>query len=124
MEKKSFIILLFFVVAFIAIVLISHRTYKGEIQTGINYTDEEKIFLNHQCEDLKCIASNFSSCTIAEYAKNGKRIAIYGFASDKCHIRTVSSDCYLNESQLTIPILNQLLGNDEGLEIMLSQYCQ
>jgi hypothetical protein len=124
MDKKSFIGMFLFVIAFVVIILISGNKYQRPTVSVPNYTPEEKMFLNNQCEDLKCIASKFVNCTLAEYARSGVRVAIYGFGENTCHVRTSDYDCYFYKSDLTIPLLNQLLGNNEGLGNVITQYCK
>ncbi len=127
MDKKKFIILSLFVIGFVAIILISSRTYKVDSRYRQPAETETDPFQGKECSDLECVADRFLNCKIASYGNGKITVLIYGLVDGKCYVK-VSKDttktCYLSQKNLSIPLLNQLLGNDEGLENVVAQECR
>lgn len=127
MEKKTFITVFIFIIVFVAIVLISNRTYKIEGNHTQGIEAVTSVFDGKECFSLECIADRFVRCSIGSYENSGTYILIYGLVDNKCHVKVqkeTTKICYLSRSNLTIPLLNQLLGNKERLEDIIQTECE
>lgn len=125
MDKKNFIILSLFVTGLVAIILISGRTYQSD--SKYRQSTEKGPFYGKECFDLECLANRFLNCKVVSYANGKISFLIYGLVNDKCHIeinKDKTKTCYFSRNNLSIPLLNQLLGNDEGLGNVVAQECK
>lgn len=127
MEKKYFIILILFTIGLFLVIFLSGKTYQADSRYKGSGDTEKGLFEGKRCADLECLADRFVNCKIASYSNEKVTIYIYGLEDDKCHIKTeknISRNCYFSKSNLSIPLLNQLLGNSEGLDSIIQQECQ
>ncbi len=126
MDKKNFILLALFTIGLVAIILFSGKTYRVDSRYRGSVETNKSPFEGKGCPDLECLANRFLNCKIASYSSEKAIIYIYGLENDKCHIKTAKNtlrNCYFSKNNLTIPLLNQLLGNNEGLDGIIQQEC-
>jgi hypothetical protein len=96
--------------------------------SNIQKTADGKII----CADPSCLGQNFASCTPAQITMSSEgqsiTITIHGLVNEKCHFTMVfgnvtAADCYFNKADLTDKVLNQMFGNKEGQDAIISAAC-
>jgi len=96
--------------------------------SSIQKTADGKII----CTDPPCLGQNFASCTPAQTTMSSEgqsiTITIQGLVNEKCHFTMVfgnvtAADCYFNKADLTDKVLNQMFGNKEGQDAIISAAC-
>jgi len=85
------------------------------------------------CNDIPCIGSNFLSCTPAELkftpqdATSSIILTVFGTENEKCHFQMNmgghGADCFFAKENLNFQVLNQIFGNPEGQEEVVSKSC-
>jgi hypothetical protein len=96
--------------------------------SSVQKTADGKII----CADPPCLGQNFALCTPAQTTMSSEgqsiTITIHGLVNEKCHFTMVfgnvtAADCYFNKADLTDKVLNQMFGNKEGQDAIISAAC-
>ncbi len=116
------IVFILFCVAFIS------GCATSENNNNVQKTADGKIM----CDGPPCLGQYFPSCTPAETTmSSGEQsviVTIHGFENEKCHFTMVfgditAADCYFKQENLNDKVLNQMFGNQEGQDEIISEAC-
>lgn len=97
--------------------------------SNVPKTSDGKII----CSDMACLWQNFAVCTPAELKMDNEgqtvTITIHGLENETCHYTMVfgtvtTANCYFNKEDLTGKVLNQMFGNQEGQDAIISAACK
>jgi len=133
MTKQKFIVWIICLIGFFGLLLISRNIFKTrDVNTSYDYNQTANLE-RIKCEDIQCLTGYFLTCEPSEYkytAKEGSiSFIVYGWQGSKCHFQTKgtaslpSDDCFFDAINLNAKTLNQLFGNEEGLQYVIDQSC-
>jgi len=88
-----------------------------------------------QTDDPMCFANRMNGCLpvttkmIGSDGKTSIEITILGVENEKCHFQrkindVLDMDCYFPKGTLSMNTLDQMFGNDKGLQQVVDDACQ
>lgn len=85
------------------------------------------------CSDMPCIGNSFLACVPAELkftptdATSTITISVLGTENGKCHYKMDvdghGTNCFFAQGNLNEKVLNQMFGNEEGQDQIISESC-
>ncbi len=142
MSKKvlyAVMVILVLVIVIGLIVFSKNNTLKEaseqtQIETQATVIEEEMIDCG-QAEDPGCFLSRMNGClpvTTKMVGSDGSTsidLTILGQENEKCHFQrkingVMDMDCYFSKGTLNSDTLDQMFGNDKGLQKVVDESCQ